>query len=224
MRLWYRDRMLKACSRSSSATLTFSFTLLRRVESDSVPNLGVTIAGSLLVRRRCSCSSSSSTASSTGCGRSPSRRSWPPGGGRRRRSSPQARRHRRGDAADASRRRASRRSSCAADAPGAIQALDGRGLVAGPSSTTACSCSRTRSATSSRRAPVIQVHGASPDAGAAERSLRGMVALGIERTIDQDPAFALRILVDIAIRALSPAVNDPTTAVQVLNHLEDLLH
>jgi uncharacterized membrane protein len=33
-----------------------------------------------------------------------------------------------------------------------------------------------------------------------------MFALGRERTIEQDPAFALRILVDIAIRALSPAV------------------
>jgi uncharacterized membrane protein len=50
-----------------------------------------------------------------------------------------------------------------------------------------------------------------------------MVALGIERTLEQDPAFALRILVDIAIRALSPAVNDPTTAVQVIDHLEDTL-
>ena len=50
-----------------------------------------------------------------------------------------------------------------------------------------------------------------------------MFALGRERTIEQDPAFALRILVDIAIRALSPAVNDPTTAVQVLNYIEDLL-
>jgi uncharacterized membrane protein len=57
---------------------------------------------------------------------------------------------------------------------------------------------------------------------AADR-LRGMVALGEERTIEQDPAFAMRILVDIAIRALSPAVNDPTTAVQVLGALEDLL-
>ena len=46
---------------------------------------------------------------------------------------------------------------------------------------------------------------------------------GVERTIDQDPAFALRILVDVAIRALSPAVNDPTTAVQVIDHLEDTL-
>ena len=51
-----------------------------------------------------------------------------------------------------------------------------------------------------------------------------MIVLGVERTIEQDPAFAVRIMVDIAIRALSPAVNDPTTAVQVLNHLGDLLH
>ena len=50
-----------------------------------------------------------------------------------------------------------------------------------------------------------------------------MAALGEERTIEQDTAFALRILVDIAIRALSPAVNDPTTAVQVLGAVEDLL-
>jgi uncharacterized membrane protein len=50
-----------------------------------------------------------------------------------------------------------------------------------------------------------------------------MVALGVERTIEQDPAFAVRIMVDIASRALSPAVNDPTTAVQVVDHLEDLL-
>jgi len=50
-----------------------------------------------------------------------------------------------------------------------------------------------------------------------------MVALGAERTIEQDPAFAIRVMVDIAIRALSPAVNDPTTAVQVLDYLEETL-
>ena len=50
-----------------------------------------------------------------------------------------------------------------------------------------------------------------------------MMVLGIERTIEQDPAFAIRVMVDIAIRALSPAVNDPTTAVQVLDHLGDTL-
>ena len=53
--------------------------------------------------------------------------------------------------------------------------------------------------------------------------LKEMIALGDERTIDQDPAFALRIMVDIANRALSSAVNDPTTAVQVLDHIGEVL-
>jgi uncharacterized membrane protein len=72
-------------------------------------------------------------------------------------------------------------------------------------------------------ATLVEVYGASPGAARAERTLRGMVALGVERTIEQDPAFALRIMVDIANLALSPAVNDPTTAVQVLDHLGDVL-
>jgi uncharacterized membrane protein len=50
-----------------------------------------------------------------------------------------------------------------------------------------------------------------------------MVALGTERTIEQDPAFAIRVMVDIADKALSAAINDPTTAVQVLNQLEEVL-
>ncbi|MCX4695534.1 DUF2254 family protein [Streptomyces sp. NBC_01408] len=69
---------------------------------------------------------------------------------------------------------------------------------------------------------LVEAHGSArtPD----PRRVAGLVALGTERTIEQDPAFALRILVDIAIRALSPAVNDPTTAVQVLNHIDTFLH
>jgi uncharacterized membrane protein len=47
--------------------------------------------------------------------------------------------------------------------------------------------------------------------------------MGPERTFDQDPRYAIRLLVDIAIRALSPAINDPTTAVQALDQIEDLL-
>jgi uncharacterized membrane protein len=50
-----------------------------------------------------------------------------------------------------------------------------------------------------------------------------MIVLGDERTIEQDPAFAIRIIVDIADKALSPAINDPTTAVQALDHLSDVL-
>jgi uncharacterized membrane protein len=57
----------------------------------------------------------------------------------------------------------------------------------------------------------------------AEHKLRRRVALGEERTFEQDPKYALRILVDIAIRGLSPAVNDPTTAVQALDQIGDLL-
>jgi uncharacterized membrane protein len=61
-----------------------------------------------------------------------------------------------------------------------------------------------------------------PDSGTQKRILDS-IALGEERTSRQDPAYALRILVDIAIKALSPAINDPTTAVQALDQIEDTL-
>jgi len=71
-------------------------------------------------------------------------------------------------------------------------------------------------------AAILEIHGSTPPMAASQR-LSGMVALGAERTFEQDPAFAIRVMVDIAIRALSPAVNDPTTAVQVLDYLEETL-
>lgn len=46
---------------------------------------------------------------------------------------------------------------------------------------------------------------------------------GQERTFEQDPLFVLRVLADIALRALSPAINDPTTAVQALDAIDSLL-
>jgi uncharacterized membrane protein len=71
-------------------------------------------------------------------------------------------------------------------------------------------------------AAILELHGPTLPL-ATSGHLSGMVALGAERTIEQDPAFAIRVMVDIAIRALSPAVNDPTTAVQVLDYLEETL-
>ncbi len=56
-----------------------------------------------------------------------------------------------------------------------------------------------------------------------EHKLMKSFILGDERTFEQDPKYAIFLLVDIAIRALSPAVNDPSTAVQALDHIEDLL-
>jgi uncharacterized membrane protein len=47
--------------------------------------------------------------------------------------------------------------------------------------------------------------------------------LAADRTFEQDPKYPIRLLVDIAIKALSPAINDPTTAVQAIDQLEDLL-
>src|SRR5262249_24880219 len=46
---------------------------------------------------------------------------------------------------------------------------------------------------------------------------------GQERTLEQDPTFAFRIVVDIALKALSPAINDPTTAVLALDRIQYLL-
>ena len=59
--------------------------------------------------------------------------------------------------------------------------------------------------------------------GASMTTLRHSVAIGPERTMEQDPAFAFRIIVDIAAKALSPAINDPTTAVLALDQVHRLL-
>lgn len=53
--------------------------------------------------------------------------------------------------------------------------------------------------------------------------LKADIILTKERTFEQDPKYALRLLVDVAIKALSPAINDPTTAVQALDQIDDHL-
>jgi uncharacterized membrane protein len=58
---------------------------------------------------------------------------------------------------------------------------------------------------------------------ALDEAILEKLTFGPERTFEQDPAFALRVLADIALRALSPAVNDPTTAVQALDSIDSLL-
>ncbi|HTR14535.1 MAG TPA: DUF2254 domain-containing protein, partial [Roseiarcus sp.] len=70
-------------------------------------------------------------------------------------------------------------------------------------------------------ATLLRVHGGG--APLSERALRDAIRLGRERTFEQDPKYPIRLLVDVAIRALSPAVNDPTTAVQTIDQIEDLL-
>jgi uncharacterized membrane protein len=69
--------------------------------------------------------------------------------------------------------------------------------------------------------PLFRLYGGA--AAIDDRQLQAAVALGSERTLEQDPTFAFRILVDIAIKALSPAINDPTTAVLAIDQLHRLL-
>ena len=62
-----------------------------------------------------------------------------------------------------------------------------------------------------------------PEAAVDEAAINALTAFGPERTMRQDPMFGFRIMVDIASRALSPAVNDPTTAVLALDQVHRLL-
>jgi uncharacterized membrane protein len=65
-----------------------------------------------------------------------------------------------------------------------------------------------------------------PDAGTARRAARLIaeaVIIGATRTMQQDIDFALRQLNDIGLRALSPAVNDPTTAIESILRVSSIL-
>ncbi|WP_424215007.1 DUF2254 domain-containing protein [Streptomyces sp. BI20] len=70
-------------------------------------------------------------------------------------------------------------------------------------------------------APLFLVHG--PVDRARRRVLLRCLLFGETHGSTTDPAGALRTLVDIALKALSPAVNDPGRAVQALDHIEDML-
>jgi uncharacterized membrane protein len=54
-------------------------------------------------------------------------------------------------------------------------------------------------------------------------TLLASIVLGRERLIAEEPKYALRLLVDVAVRALSAAINDPTTTVHALDQIEGLL-
>jgi uncharacterized membrane protein len=224
MRLWYRDGRLKLVLAELVGTLLFSISVIRRIQPDSVPDVSVSMAGlgvavglllfllyfdrflhrmrpvavaALLAREgRRAFDDWMEEAGHPHVVMAPGG-SWDPA------------------AAPSFVLRATR--------SGTIQAVDTRGLSA---------VARRHGCVIAIRHPVgdfvpvgaaiLEVHGAPLPAFVGER-LSNMLALGAERTIEQDPAFAIRVMVDIAIRALSPAVNDPTTAVQVLDYLEETL-
>jgi uncharacterized membrane protein len=219
MRLWYRDPVLKAVLAWLIGTLTFSYSLLRRNGSGTVPGIGVTLAGIFVsiglvlflvfldrfVHRLRPVAVASVVARA----------------GRRTVRVPTA------DVSDATLAAIPAQPALTVRAPhaGAIQAYDRAGLLRFAEQRDALlvlpHAVGDYVSTGDR---LVEVHGP----GASEwpdRELLGLIALGVERTIEQDVAFALRVMVDIANKALSAAVNDPTTAIQVLNQLGDtLLH
>jgi uncharacterized membrane protein len=69
--------------------------------------------------------------------------------------------------------------------------------------------------------PLLRVRGKGE--AIREDALLRTIELRRERTFEQDPKYPIRLLVDVAIKALSPAINDPTTAVQTIDQIEDLL-
>lgn len=54
-------------------------------------------------------------------------------------------------------------------------------------------------------------------------TVRGAIRVGYERTAAQDVGYGLRQLTDVTNKALSPGINDPTTAVHALGHISALL-
>ena len=222
MRLWYRDPVLKAALALLAGTLMFAFSMLRRIEPNFVPNLGVSVAGILMVAdlilflfffSRCMSRLRPVTVAALVA--------------------------KAGRAAFDEARRAMERSAVAIGSPapdtqptqivrasraGVIQAVHLEGLVRWARRYDArlmLACAVGDFVTMG--GTLVTVYGGTPGTGGAERELNGMIALGDERTIGQDPAFAIRIMVDIALMALSPAVNAPTTATQVLGHLGETL-
>jgi uncharacterized membrane protein len=105
---------------------------------------------------------------------------------------------------------------------GVLQAADFRGLAALAQSTGGVVEIIPRIGEfTARGEPLLNLYGKA--AVLDDHLLRRSVAFGDERTIQQDPMFGFRILVDIASKALSPAINDPTTAVLAIDQLHRLL-
>jgi len=219
MRIWYRDRLLKAVLAVLAGTLTFSFSLLRQVGSTQVPNIGVSVAGGLLVlslvlfllffdrfihRLR-------PVAVADLVGQMALRVIT---------TVTQAAQI---DTASAEIAAGDPVLMVTSGRAGSIQAINVRGLVTWASRHNhllAMQAAVGDFVTTGQHLIAVFGDGAAP---VKTDRLQAMIALGAERTVEQDPAFAIRIMADIAVKALSAAINDPTTAVQALDHLGNVL-
>ena len=199
MRLWYRDRVLKMLLALLVGTLTFSFALLRRVESNFVPNLGVSIAGFLVVTslllflifldrflhrlRPVAVAVLVTSYVRRGFERYTAALAAAP------------------DVFSGVFEPAGEQPTLVirSTKPGAIQALDIRGLVswAREHECLVVICHQAGDFVPAG-AKLVETYGGAGPGARAETRLRKKIVLGDERTTEQDPAFAIRIIVDIA--------------------------
>ena len=70
---------------------------------------------------------------------------------------------------------------------------------------------------------VIFSYWSSADQAPNEQNLLNTLSLGTERTTDQDIEYGIQKLVEIALRAISPGINDPNTAINCINRLGRVL-
>jgi len=219
MRIWYRDPLLKGVLAVLAGTLTFAFSLLRQVGSKQVPNIGVSVAGGLLVlslvlfllffdrfihrlrpvavadlvgQMALRVITTVTQAAET-------------------------------DTASVEIAAGDPVLMVTSGRAGSIQAINVRGLVTWASrhnQLIAMQAAVGDFVTTGQHLIAVFGDGAAP---VKTDRLQAMIALGAERTVEQDPAFAIRIMADIAVKALSAAINDPTTAVQALDHLGNVL-
>jgi uncharacterized membrane protein len=224
MRLWYRDPVLKGVLALLIGTLAYSFALLRRIADNFVPDLGVTLAGMLLIvglvvfvlflNRFVHRLRPVAVASLVAKGLRESLDD----------DVASTRGVRDVFAAPFESLGESPALEVRSTRPGAVQAVSLRDVATWARQHECLVVLRHSVGEFVETGDLLfEVYGNPGQGDTAERALRGLVALGLERTIEQDAAFALRVMVDVANKALSPAVNDPTTAVQVLDYLGDSL-
>ena len=109
-----------------------------------------------------------------------------------------------------------------AGTPGVLQSIDARGLVRKASESDAVlELIPAVGDFLPSDSPLFHVY--DKDRPINEDILHGSIGIGDERTLRQDPAFAFRLLADISSKALSPGVNDPSTSIQALDQIDELL-
>ncbi len=71
--------------------------------------------------------------------------------------------------------------------------------------------------------PLCHLFPPAPDPDAVAAAVRAAVIVGETRTLQQDVAYGVRQLSDVALKAMSPGINDPTTAHDAISHLGTVL-